>query len=214
MRGGRLSLSTFSGNRCGYFNPRPPRGGRPETPRAYNVKWIFQPTPSSRRTTVTVKALQQGRRISTHALLAEGDHPVFQRVTPARFYFNPRPPRGGRRAALVRKSFWAEISTHALLAEGDGSRFRIGYTSPRISTHALLAEGDSASALFQLNVSDISTHALLAEGDRNMDAIVRYHDNFNPRPPRGGRPLPSCRGPSASWISTHALLAEGDAGGG
>ena len=58
-----------------YFNPRPPRGGRP---------WGSD----SRKV---------GADISIHALREEGDE---QRdLVPTVFeYFNPRPPRGGRQA--------------------------------------------------------------------------------------------------------------------
>ena len=81
-------------------------------------------------------------RISTHALLAEGDFwltavssyllefqptPSLRRATgdgtrpcPQTYHFNPRPPCGGRHVeARIRERF-SEISTHALLAEGDG----------------------------------------------------------------------------------------------
>ena len=71
-------------------------------------------------------------RISTHALLAEGDVELYVGDVAAR------------------------ISTHALLAEGDEHVLRHAAGHVRISTHALLAEGDyscqiisSACDLFQ-----------------------------------------------------------------
>ena len=60
-------------------------------------------------------------RISTHALLAEGDEHVLRHA-----------------AGHVR------ISTHALLAEGD-KRLLDSPLSYVISTHALLAEGDPSA---------------------------------------------------------------------
>ena len=58
---------------AGYFNPRPPRGGRPNCRRWWSA-W-------------------QG--ISIHALREEGDQPRFCSIL-TKFNFNPRPPRGGR----------------------------------------------------------------------------------------------------------------------
>ncbi len=105
------------------FNPRPPRGGRLGTDSTPDWRWKFQSTPSTRRATSplndlkpptkfqstpsTRRATPQGihgrrrRRVSIHALHAEGDpspragHPVLRR-------FNPRPPRGGRPAPRSR----------------------------------------------------------------------------------------------------------------
>ena len=58
-----------------YFNPRPPRGGRPDTRRAIaDLYRIFQSTPSPRRATGAGLILWTCRED-----------------------FNPRPPRGGRR---------------------------------------------------------------------------------------------------------------------
>ena len=78
----------------------------------------------------------------------------------------------------------------------------------------------------------ISIHALREEGDKNLVILLEMEQNFNPRPPRGGRhDPPGQRGrceqfqstPSArratrmlsrvSWqcqISIHALREEGD----
>ena len=61
-----------------------------------------------------------GGRISTHALLAEGDHP---------------PPTASQEIS--------QISTHALLAEGDARESWYYVATDNISTHALLAEGDT-----------------------------------------------------------------------
>ena len=58
---------------AGYFNPRPPRGGRRCGRRSLSTPWKFQSTPSARRAT----------RGATPVLTPHG-------------YFNPRPPRGGR----------------------------------------------------------------------------------------------------------------------
>ena len=79
--------------------------------------------------------------------------------------FYPRPPRGGRRAALAARRFSREISTHALREEGDSVILTRGWCH------------------------FISTHALREEGDSDDTAQLPYWPNFYPRPPRGGRPM-------------------------
>ena len=79
----------------GNFNPRPPRGGRPELSGVRVRAKTFQSTPSSRRATSLVSLCALRDSISIHALLAEGDKSRIQLVL-ASNDFNPRPPRGGR----------------------------------------------------------------------------------------------------------------------
>ena len=148
----------------------------------------------------------QAKGISTHSLLAEGDGPArgsrdrrdrFQ-PTPSsrretrvdsracqRAYFNPLPPRGGRR--------YHHNSGHRRV----------------ISTHSLLAEGD---ALFrQLLPSITYFNPLPPRGGRpaaRSRPCRRRH--FNPLPPRGGRLDAVPATVTVESISTHSLLAEGD----
>ena len=78
------------------------------------------------------------------------------------------------------------ISIHSLLAEGDVSQpADQGFTS--ISIHSLLAEGDFAPGQ-PMPGQLISIHSLLAEGDLDGLTIDEISENFNPLPPRGGRP--------------------------
>ena len=61
-------------------------------------------------------------------------------------YFNPLPPRGGRREPEFVVDVSRVISTHSLLAEGDSCAPVLSWPS-KISTHSLLAEGDTSSLL-------------------------------------------------------------------
>ena len=128
--------------------------------------------------------------ISIHALRGEGD------AVPARCY------------AVVHR----EISIHALRGEGDDimldisaralpfqSTPSVGRATKKsapavkpseISIHALRGEGDALSCAFVPVVFDISIHALRGEGDSPFDRAKRRQQDFNPRPPWGGR-LPS-----------------------
>ena len=56
-----------------YFNPRPPRGGRPSPQRPSSPLPVFQSTPSARRATLDGAALAVFKDISIHALREEGD---------------------------------------------------------------------------------------------------------------------------------------------
>ena len=60
------------------------------------------------------------------------------------------------------------------------------------------------------NIDYISIHALREEGDKSIPGNGLPYQNFNPRPPRGGR-LGGCGAVVClSVISIHALREEGD----
>ncbi len=101
---------------------------------------LFQSTPSPRRATISSGAILLSNGISIHALPAEGDV-YWLTVAGSTSYFNPRPPRGGRRVHLSQLSKNITISIHALPAEGD-LLVGPGQLSLGISIHALPAEGD------------------------------------------------------------------------
>ena len=56
----------------------------------------------------------------------------------------------------------------------------------------------------------ISIHALREEGDLHRVCAAQAFGNFNPRPPRGGRPDHREAVQEAQEISIHALREEGD----
>ena len=180
---GDISL-TPDFTKCFYFNPRPPRGGRPGPLCGYGRQLVFQSTPSARRATKDVldflfslvfQSTPSARRaterwydrvadlvISIHALREEGD----REQTPAEAgnnYFNPRPPRGGRRE----------------------SRLRAGETLPFQSTPSARRATIDCRVVYVL--VSISIHALREEGDAGSVGGASVGLDFNPRPPRGGR---------------------------
>ena len=57
---------------------------------------------------------------------------------------------------------------------------------------------------------EISIHALREEGDGQERPSLDSHADFNPRPPRGGRPAPEHLRRNRRGISIHALREEGD----
>ena len=78
-----------------------------------------------------------------------------------------------------------------------------------ISIHALREEGDTRRIQWPAGLY-ISIHALREEGDGCNPCIDSPRLNFNPRPPRGGRPVSAMRTGLYRPISIHALREEGD----
>ena len=78
----------------------------------------FLSTPSARRATRRGHTHAEGADISIHALREEGDPPRLD-ATPPPTDFYPRPPRGGRPAAMGKACAEVSISIHALREEGD-----------------------------------------------------------------------------------------------
>ena len=125
-------------------------------------------------------------------------------------HFNPLPPHGGRRYAMV--------------SGADSSSFQ--------STPSAWRETCQVDAI--CSAFHISIHSLRMEGDRFLFAIILLTKYFNPLPPHGGRPVVqsgagacqgkfqstpsawreterSCAQPRAICISIHSLRMEGDA---
>ena len=195
------------------------------------IHGLFQSTPSARRATLCNGFIPPIRQISIHALREEGDASPLILVL-AISNFNPRPPRGGRLFLSMMASHVREISIHALREEGDdsdpGSERRTSYFNPRPPRggRPALIGGNLTTSEFQSTPSArrattililytdrccISIHALREEGDLpSAPMIVRFRFNFNPRPPRGGRPAVDGDRPRDVSISIHALREEGD----
>ena len=101
----------------------------------------FQSTPSVGRATKVFRLRRHDSDISIHALRGEGDaahktqHHTF-------FYFNPRPPWGGRRnarrLAVVRTQFQSTPSVGRATIDPEAKRLPY-----KISIHALRGEGDN-----------------------------------------------------------------------
>ena len=159
--GGDSSLSIVTSHYM-YFNPRPPRGGRLVLAAARPNPTEFQSTPPARGATKEFTFYWIYSVISIHAPREGGDCSLPSGPTVAR-NFNPRPPRGGRRAVgAVPQS--KEISIHA----------------PR--------EGGDAAGRSYIPHQAISIHAPREGGDAGPVLVLCVQRNFNPRPPRGGRP--------------------------
>ena len=126
-------------------------------------------------------------------------------------YFNPRPPRGGRRYRLYDGSGYQYISIHAPREGGDKLIFVFGKKGSGISIHAPREGGDTAkntnSTTNQQFQSTPPARGATSVVYSHLDSYHRFQStppargatllgvwvglvsrHFNPRPPRGGRP--------------------------
>ena len=142
-RGGRPSVVSERLTPVSYFNPRPPRGGRQACSTSLLAFSQFQSTPSARRATHGRFQRRGDCIISIHALREEGDAKI-QVLRSDYLHFNPRPPRGGRLSPL-----------------------------PASATAFAFQSTPSAR-----------------RATRPFAASPPPVQNFNPRPPRGGRRWP------------------------
>ena len=125
-----------------YFYPRPPRGGRLVVVIVGSVEMLFLSTPSARRATQRHPHEPEPGRISIHALREEGDC-IRLAGLPTRYYFYPRPPRGGRPVSVpVRYSSFLNFYPRPPRG-GRQIALRHLVFSFGISIHALREEGDS-----------------------------------------------------------------------
>ena len=95
----------------GYFNPRPPCGGRLNItcPAAQPIR--FQSTAPVWGPTTHFSRYLQGQKISIHGPRVGADN-SFANFSAVKLNFNPRPPCGGRRTSLTQTGSKTVISIH------------------------------------------------------------------------------------------------------
>ena len=170
-----------------HFNPRPPRGGRPyglvrsrkggmisiHAPREGGD--VYGEVNNPPYEAISIHAPREGgdlyrencypyTLISIHAPREGGDPGGMCRRWSQLIYFNPRPPRGGRRGHAASYQCRRTISIHAPREGGDGIIEQERFYVLAISIHAPREGGDNSTG---------------HPGENKCD--------FNPRPPRGGR---------------------------
>ena len=171
-----------------YFNPRPPRGGRPTPPRTVSPACIFQSTSSSRRTTPLGGPAARLHRISIH-VLREADDRMPPGTAWIKSDFNPRPPRGGRPLCT-----------------------QVAVPPVCISIHVLREEDDSWTNANYAEYSKFQSTSSARRTTRAATTSGRGCTDFNPRPPRGGRPAAQRTRAQDLQISIHVLREEDDRG--
>ncbi len=185
-----------------YFNPRIPRGMRPSSLIFRQCSPIFQSTHPSRDATQSIRQDARTDIISIHASLAGCDSVIFI-DKPPHLYFNPRIPRGMRLTKLFGRSPAGIFqSTHPSRdATKDGALVRYGVTEFQ-STHP--SRDATRAAKPCVSMMSISIHASLAGCDGYQLPRQSHNSYFNPRIPRGMRPVKDITSKAASGFqSTH-----------
>ena len=100
-----------------YFNPRPPRGGRPRSLHVLEKPVLFQSTPPARGATCLRFAALTWSVISIHAPREGGDEGI-HRHRPGHQISIHAPREGGDRDSRYRRQLWS-ISIHAPREGGD-----------------------------------------------------------------------------------------------
>ena len=160
----RGATRRYDDNRQGRrdFNPRPPRGGRPQAASAACCNWIFQSTPPTRGATPSRQRRLLQLDISIHA-----------------------PHEGGDGAVGFNGAHGVSISIHAPREGGDcRPSAQTQAEKPFQSTPP--ARGATVGFVSDdaLNIFQSTPPARGGDGAR-MDRLTDIK-NFNPRPPRGG----------------------------
>ena len=173
-----------------YFNPRPPRGGRPPSLWCGNSAGYFNPRPPRGGRRISRPVYSEALRISIHAPREGGDGGAApQRRSPP--YFNPRPPRGGRQRHLHAGPGGRYFNPRPprggrppAPTSGILLRFHFNPRPPRGGRHGF--------GHYQYGWYIISIHAPREGGDKQVKHCIAFPADFNPRPPRGGRPSCGC----------------------
>ena len=174
----------------------------------YRQRAQFQSTPSARRATLCFCQRAGHVRISIHALREESD--AASAMTPLHTgHFNPRSPWGERREQeiIIRAALEFQSTLSVGRATKGAQHTVIGLVLFQSTPSARRA---TVGSMYSPSARLISIHALREEGDPAWATPSTSRANFNPRPPRGGRPPGVFRGPLWGAISIHALREEGD----
>ena len=170
----------------GAFQSTPPARGATEAAALWSRAEIFQSTPPARGATFRLRAPPSIFHISIPAPREGGDRARGWRLR-RRSYFNPRPPRGGRRRKVG-----------VLLVDLEDFNPRPPRGGRRLGPPA-----GTCSSIFQS-----TPPARGATPHLSGTAVLQRY--FNPRPPRGGRPIGLNQKDAQFIISIHAPREGGD----
>ena len=216
---------------CCNFNPRPPRGGRQVDALCLTRRYVISIHALREEGDGTCRPVGLHRH-NFNPRPPRGGRPAAGRSSPALLHFNPRPPRGGRLLAVVKLAGFLVISIHALREEGDATAKRRRYQdsifqstpSARRATRYFFADSfkrflfqstPSARRATVGNIYDDPDLLFQSTPSARRATAYRLHSGrlqwyFNPRPPRGGRPVAHDAEILIKEISIHALREEGD----
>ena len=194
-----------------HFNPRPPRGGRHYSCNNRGMDRRFQSTPPARGATPSSPHYSTPITISIHAPREGGDSGCHLQQLAAH-HFNPRPPRGGRPSRPTFTGRLCTISIHAPREGGDSHCRRRHPWSGPISIHAPREGGDTCR-LSWWAFWTISIHAPREGGDKAFCARLII-SGFQSTPPARGATQGQQAQERPCPISIHAPREGGDKAGG
>ncbi len=214
------------------FNPRAPRGARPFGPSAASIQLCFNPrAPRGARQCDCAFPHPAAKFQSTRP--ARGATPLGIATSPVR-PVSIHAPRAGRDLRLPLQTAIGPVSIHAPRAgrdppARDGERLRRCFNprAPRgarpgpprrLDLHSRFqstrpARGATGRSSGAFQCPDVSIHAPRAGRDRLDGEGATVVPGFNPRAPRGARPLPRFHRVCPGLVSIHAPRAGRDGNG-
>ena len=168
----------------------------------------FQSTPPARGATMIYTKYKLKNCISIHAPREGGDYrhdfsgdcrenfnprpprggrPCVTLQDMASANFNPRPPRGGRQEATAALVDLGKFQSTPPARGATRAQLQHRLADRQISIHAPREGGDCCSFFFSFRFSNFNPRPPRGGRPGGLDGRQQVHGDFNPRPPRGGR---------------------------
>ena len=213
------------------FYPRPLRGGRPHSSGPQPSPWLISIHALCEEGDADADETPEMKAISIHALCEEGDLQIALQMLERLPDFYPRPLRGGRPALTDGRSGAGKfLSTPSARRATDSTTYMMSVVK-FLSTPSARRATRSICSLWMTSERFLSTPSA-RRATWLIERKIEQHENFYPRPLRGGRrslatgsnglstflSTPSARRATVTMaapkhpqrISIHALCEEGD----
>ena len=148
---------------------------------------LFQSTPSARRATVVLSTVGQKTTYFNPRPPRGGRRRSPHATMSFSHYFNPRPPRGGRPIWQAYQGRSTGFQSTPSARRATGWLFQ-DFRGRYISIHALREEGDFTTMPSTLAEAQFQSTPSARRATVKSFLQKPLTKHFNPRPPRGGRP--------------------------
>ena len=145
----------------------------------------FQSTPPARGATSELRICFRLNIVFQSTPPARGATPGLQNGDYPAYHFNPRPPRGGRPCRPACSCLRPRFQSTPPARGATSAQARQGATT-RISIHAPREGGDTSSRSALPAATNFNPRPPRGGRPQDFTGDPR-HEHFNPRPPRGGR---------------------------
>ncbi len=204
-----------SGSACASpasFNPRPPRGGRPDLLEIGLNYYLFQSTPPARGATFHSQTSLPGWECFNPRPPRGGRPGKRQAVYNVWLCFNPRPPRGGRPRRAICQSPLPWVSIHAPRAGGDHTEL-VRFIKEGMFQSTPPARGATRARHIRTELSERFQSTPPARGATDGVAELAINCLVSIHAPRAGGDTQPCLAHHGIGVSIHAPRAGGDACG-